>query len=122
MNLYKVIEKDMNTNEQKHMPEIFLQDYTDAYTNIIRRKNDPGLIFCSAKRRTDADLIVKSVNNYEHMQQRIKELEEALRDMYYTLDSDDKVITQYLPEGESSYKPSNWLTKAKALLQSSKQL
>lgn len=46
----------------------------------------------------------------------IAELKEALRDIFTTLDSDDKVITQYLPEGESSWKPGNWLDKARKLL------
>lgn len=44
------------------------------------------------------------------------QLVEALREIYDTLSADDKVITQYLPEGESSYRPNNWLEKTKNLL------
>jgi hypothetical protein len=68
---------------------------------------------------------VRDFNHFEgnaYLIAAAPDLLEALEDILITLDADDKVISQYLPEGERSFKPTNWINRAKSVIKKARGL
>jgi hypothetical protein len=114
----------MNTNEQKHTPTPWESEVlSDGYTIAISKN---GIDWCiatlhcapmSEETKANADLIVRAVNNFEPMQARIQELEEALKKVC----NESRRFAVYADLPREDFSGSETY-KAEQLLQSSKQL